>query len=358
MELNVNPEVRARILSAIEDLYDHLGRSDQFPTQAEVRSKAKTDMNSCSLVYREWKRQQTARPVMVAVEVPESLKQVHLSTVATIWSTAQEQANAHLRDAESKWEHERADNETMRRELAEAYEAALKSTEDAQASLAESQRREEFFAQENKTLSLQLAEAREKLAQQTTRADENERRANDLKDELGLAHAEAKSIRQELTEARLLHIEEVDEVKSAASTQLERLSERQASTMARLDAANEQSEQRQAALAEAQEKLAKAVAQADAANDELKRSRAELERKQQQADEFQQQLSTVRAQLGELQRSHEVLVGEASRSRQLADESSREFAKASGVLQETQRQNAELMERLTSELDKRPKDKK
>uniref|UniRef100_UPI0011611E78 hypothetical protein n=1 Tax=Pseudomonas aeruginosa TaxID=287 RepID=UPI0011611E78 len=43
--INVNPEVRARILSAIEELYDQLGRSDQFPTQAEVRAKAKADMN-------------------------------------------------------------------------------------------------------------------------------------------------------------------------------------------------------------------------------------------------------------------------------------------------------------------------
>ncbi|NRC34161.1 DNA-binding protein [Pseudomonas aeruginosa] len=345
--INVNPEVRARIVSAIEELYDQLGRSDQFPTQAEVRAKAKADMNICSIVYREWKRQQTARPALVTVEVPELVNQAHREAVGIVWSAAQEQANAHLRDAEAKWELERSDNETMRRELAEAYEGAVAAADEAREALAVAQREKEQLAQQNQSLLQQLAEARENLVQQSTRAEENERRANDLKVELGLAHSEAANVRQELSQARVAHASEMEQQKTTAASQIELLSENLATAKARLDSANEQSEQRQTALSDAQAKLAQALAQAEAAAGELQRMRGALEAKQQQAEDLQLQVATVSAQLAELQRSHASLKDEATQSRHLAEESSREAAKVSGVLQEVQRQNADLMERLT-----------
>lgn len=343
----VNPEVRARIVSAIEELYDHLGRSDQFPTQAEVRVRAKADMNTCSFVFREWKRQQTARPVFVAVEVPEPVKQAHLDAVGIVWTAAQEQANAHLRDAEAKWELERSDSETMRRELAEAYETALTNADQARTALEEAQREKEALTQQNQFLAQQLAEARESLAQQTTRADEIEHRANDLKDELKRAHDESTRVRHELSQARLSHVAEMDQQKGIAAEQIERLSEHLASTKARLDAANEQSELRQAALSDAQSKLALTLAQAEAANSEIQRVRGAFEGKQLQAEGLQEQVATLNAQLSELQRSHGALQDDAKRSRQLAEESSLELARVSGVLQEVQRQNADFMSRLS-----------
>ncbi|MDT4835457.1 hypothetical protein FQZ97_691230 [compost metagenome] len=96
-------------------------------------------------------------------------------------------------------------------------------------------------------------------------------------------------------------------------------------------------------MSEAQAKLAQAQAQAETANDELQRVRAALEGKQQQAEGLQQQNATLGAQLAELQRSHSILQGDAEKSRQVADESSRELAKVSGVLEAVQAQKAELM---------------
>ncbi|MNP06765.1 hypothetical protein D3C76_987620 [compost metagenome] len=71
--------------------------------------------------------------------------------------------------------------------------------------------------------------------------------------------------------------------------------------------------------------------------------RVALEDKQRQAEGLQQQAATLGAQLAELQRSHAALQGDAEKSRQLADESSRELAKVSGVLEAVQAQKAELM---------------
>lgn len=342
----VNPEVRARILAAIEELYDERGRGDQFPTQHEVRTRAKADMNSCSAVFREWKRQQTAKPALVAVEVPEAVKHAHLDAVAIVWAAANEEANANLHAAEAKWEVERADNDTMRRELADAYETAMASAEQAQAALADTQRTNAMLVQKNEDLVQQLSAARESLAQQQTRADENERRAEDLKHELMLAHEQTANVRQELSQARHLHLSEIQQQKAAAAEQIERLNETLAASKARLESANEQAQSSQAALSEVQAKLASALAQAESSTGDLQRLRSALEVKQQQADELQEQVATLAAEHGALQRSHETLRDEAKQSRQLAEHSSLELAKVSGVLQEVQRQNTEFMARL------------
>ncbi|MNM64857.1 Chromosome partition protein Smc [compost metagenome] len=335
-----NPDVRARIIAAAEELYEEHGT---VPLVTDVRARAKCDMGICSKVFREWRLQQGAKPTPLAVEVPDPVKQAHIEAVAIIWTAAQGQANASLREAEAKWELERADNEEMRLQLSEAYDGARTDAEEARSTLDEVLRAKDSLTQQNQVLAQQLAEVREGLVQQTTRADENERRANDLKDELRNAHEETAGVRQELSQARLTHLAELDQQKAVAAEQIERLNEKLASTKARLEAANEQSEIRAAALSDTQAKLAQAQAQADTASDELQRVRVALEDKQQQAEGLQQQAATLGAQLTELQRSHAALQGDAEKSRQVADESSRELAKVSGVLEAVQAQKAELM---------------
>lgn len=348
MELSpVNPDVRARIINAIEELYDQLGRVDKFPTVSDVRGRARADMNTCSAVFKEWKRQQTAKPALVAVAVPDQVKSAHLEAVGIVWTAAQEQANASLREAEAKWELERGDNETMRRELAEAYEGAVAEAEQARSSHAEVQRSNDLLTQQNQQLSQQLAEARESLAEQTTRAVEIERRANDLKDELRVAHEETAAVRQELSQARISHLAELDQQKGVAAEQIERLNENLVTARARFESVTEQAEERQMALGDTQVKLAQAQAQAEAANEELVRVRAALDVKQQQADGLQLQVVTLGAQHAELQRSHTTLQTDAEKWRQAADENSRELAKTTGGLQEVLRQNSELMTRLS-----------
>ncbi len=342
----VNPDVRARIINAIEELYDQLGRVDKFPTVSDVRGRARADMNTCSAVFKEWKRQQTAKPAPVAVAVPDQVKLAHLEAVGIVWTAAQEQANSSLREAEAKWELERGDNETMRRELAEAYEGAVTDAEEARSAHAEVQRSNDSLTQQNQQLTQQLAEVREGLAEQTTKAVENERRANDLKDELRLAHDETASVRQELSQVRMSHVAELDLQKGVAAEQIERLNESLVTTKARLESATEQAELRQAALADLQVKFAQTQAQAEASNAELVRVRAALDERLQQNESLQSQVATVVAQHSELQRSHTALQADAEKWRQVADESSRELAKTAGGLQEVQRQNSELMSRL------------
>lgn len=308
---NISTDVRTRILTAIETLYDELGRGEKFPSASDVRALARVDMNACSKVVTEWRRQQTAKPAPVAVNVPETVMQAHHEATILVWSAAQEQANASLRDAEQKWDLERRDNESMRLELAEAYEASSNEADRAREALAEALRSQDELRQQNQTLSSQLATAREALATQTSRADENERRADDLKGELQVAHEAVEAVRKELSQARQTHLLEIETHRSAASVQLAAMSEKMATVSGRLDAATEQ-----------------------------------LAARSDEARELQVELARAEAQRDELQRSHATLQAEFAQTKKLADDSSRELAKNGGVLQEIQRQNDQLLERL------------
>ncbi|MRK19119.1 hypothetical protein FUT48_00330 [Pseudomonas sp. JG-B] len=275
----VNPEVRARIVAAIEQLYEELGRGDAYPTAAAVRARAKANMNDASAVLREWKKQQTAKPTPVATSVPELVMQACVDAAAIIWGSAQEEANASLRDAEQKWSREIADQETMRRELAEAYEGVMSDLERARQELGEAVRGRDQLSQQNQTLIQQLAEAREALAQQTARANETERRAEDLKEELGRAHDEITDVRRELREARESHLQEKEQLQSVATEQIDRAKTELAEVRGRSAANAEQQaqviERLQAQTVELQGALARAEASAEMLQEQRKRSAEE-----------------------------------------------------------------------------------
>ncbi len=120
--MSIPTEIKERIFTAADRLYDALGR-ESFPTVDAVRREAKTDMNAASAVMKEWRKTQTAAPVAVAVAVPESLSKASSELVAGIWTQAQALANESLKTAETSWAAERNEYDAMRAELADAHDA-------------------------------------------------------------------------------------------------------------------------------------------------------------------------------------------------------------------------------------------
>ena len=125
-------EARARVIGAANDLLEKTGK---MPKVNEVRQLAKVDMNTASEVMREWRKQQTASAVPVAVVIPESLQQATATAIAAIWIQAQELASDNLRNAQASWEMERAELDAMRIELSNEFEAQSGQLQVLQAEL-------------------------------------------------------------------------------------------------------------------------------------------------------------------------------------------------------------------------------
>lgn len=183
--MSVNSEIRDRIISTADRLYQEAG-SDKFPSVDTVRREAKADMNTTSLIMKEWRRLQTAAPTTVVIDVPEIVKEAFNRALADAWGQAQELANESLHVAQSAWESERQEADGLRQEMAEAFEAleqelAQKQTDCEALELkleAEQQAREEM-EQAHSQLQQDFAVLTEKCAGVEARLSE---KAKDLED--------------------------------------------------------------------------------------------------------------------------------------------------------------------------------
>lgn len=318
-------DVRARIIEAAENLYDAAGR-ERMPSVPEVRSIARTDMNSATVVVREWKRQQSAKPLPVAVLVPESVQQAMSEALASVWTTAKELANASLSSAEQKWQIERAglNDEVVTlgveiEKLEVEERAATERLNTATLNLGDALEQVERQADEIRELREQLARQEGLTLQAEARTEEIERRAADLKGELSIAHDDATAVRSELSEARRIHMAELEQVKAVAAGQIERTNEQLATVRGRLDAANEQLEARGLEVQGLQTQLATATAQAEAANQihaEQKQSAAR------EAHRLAERFTTLQAERDEAVK--------------LANQANQEAARLSGQLESLQ----------------------
>ncbi|MGI1034686.1 DNA-binding protein, partial [Pseudomonas aeruginosa] len=194
-------DVRERIIAAAADLFEQSGR-ETMPTVDAVRRAARVDMNAASAVMKEWRRAQTAQAAPVAVAVPESVQQASSAAVATIWQQAQELANESLRSAQAAWETERAEQDAMRQELAEAFERQAGELEALQSRLASIEAAEATARGEATELRGQLAAAQEQAHTAEARAQEIERRAGELRTELDRAHQTSQAAAAQLDQVR------------------------------------------------------------------------------------------------------------------------------------------------------------
>lgn len=197
-------DVRERVISAAAELYQQAGR-ERFPTVDAVRRLSRADMNSVTVLMREWRQSQTTQAAPVTVMIPESVQQAHAAALAATWTQATELANQSLRTAQVGWEAERQDLDDMRSELATGYEVQAAELEDVK------NQRDDIVAMLD-AANKQLAENGAKLAVAVERANtlearsiEIERRANDLNTALVAAQDAAKNTAADLDAERKRH---------------------------------------------------------------------------------------------------------------------------------------------------------
>ena len=254
--MEISSEIRSRIIAAAEQLYQE-GGSDRFPTVDQVRRAARADMNTTSIVMKEWRRQQTAAPAIVAVAVPERVQEAMQAALATLWSEAQELANESLAAAKQAWETERADTDALRAELAEAYEHQEGELEATRQQLALMQEQADNEARERERLAQELTESNTRADKAEARLQEIEYRAADLRNELDRSHREADVLRAELAEKQRTADSERNTAReklAAAQEQLDHMAQELATIRARSEAQQSALEAReQNALAQVQD---------------------------------------------------------------------------------------------------------
>lgn len=197
----INPDVRARIVAAADELFNAAGR-ESFPPVDAVRRAARADMNTTSQVMREWRRAQTAQPVAVAVAIPERVQQAQQAALVELWTAAQELANDALTAARQAWDAERAEADALRAELSQAFEAQAEELAAAQARITALEDDATQTAAALSRVRDELDQAREQAHTAEARAVEIERRAADLRTELDRSHAVHAGTRDALDQAR------------------------------------------------------------------------------------------------------------------------------------------------------------
>ena len=200
LDTTINPEARARIIATAEQLYEAAGRGANFPNVSDVRRNARADMNTTSAVMKEWRRSKSTAVVAVAVAVPDRLRLAFDAALASVWTEAQDIANEALSAAQAAWETERAEAESLRAELSQAFESQGAELAAAQERITELDAANGKLSAEVSTLRDVLAKSEEQAHMAQARAEEIERRADELRIELDRAHGEADAIRASLAE--------------------------------------------------------------------------------------------------------------------------------------------------------------
>lgn len=329
----VADNVRQRVIAAAEQLWDEAGRGDRMPTVDEVRRRAGCDMNTTTLVVREWKRLQTAKPEPVAAPVPEPVMAIFAPVLAAAWNAAQDLANANLRAAQADWELERNAAENMRDELSRLWQEQDAELVQVRSELADCLRQKESAESSNLTLQSQIRDLEIRLADQThetaqanTRSEEIERKASDLKEQLGIAHDDLKEVREELKDTRAKHADALKELEAASASEIEKANSAHATTQGRLIQVSEDLSRLQTAHAAETLELQSLLANAEAT------LRADKQMHKQQRQEAAEAANTLAQRFTQLQKERDEAVIEAAHIR--------------GQLESQQVQIKELMQRL------------
>ena len=249
-KMQVSQEIQARIIEIAEQL--HAENPDKFPTVAEVRALSKADMNSVSIVMKQW-RQSKLMPVKQIEELaPGELLELSNQLASKIWSEAKQQADSKLRDAETKFNEERAETDEIRNQLAsecdrlnteleqitELKDDAVKAQNDAQTALNEA-------LQQIEQLKSELQQSEQSKLVEIAKNKELEQHITTLKSQLNERDADLKALKsehsqqleqrnQELNTLKSEHLNEIKHIQQKHEDQLKTLQTSESSLKERL----------------------------------------------------------------------------------------------------------------------------
>jgi hypothetical protein len=181
----------------------------ELPTVDAVRRLSKTNMNDASAVMKEWRRLQIVSASAAVVSVPDRVQQASQSALSALWTEAQELANEALHVAQTAWDAERAEAEKLRVELSSAFETQGAELEALRLKLAEVEKEASSAAAGSEWSRMESAQQVAALTDQahtaSARAQEIEKRAEDLKTALMAAQASEQRLTAELEAERRQH---------------------------------------------------------------------------------------------------------------------------------------------------------
>ena len=248
--MQVSQEIQARIIEVAEQL--HAENSDKFPTVAEVRALSKADMNSVSIVMKNW-RQSKLMPVQkIEEDAPLEIIELSKQLSSKIWSEAKQQADSKLRDAETKFNEERAETDEIRNQLAsecdrlnteleqitELKDDAVKAQNDAETALNEA-------LQQIEQLKSELQQSEQSKLVEIAKNKELEQHISTLKSQLNEHDADLKALKsehsqqleqrnQELNALKSEHLNEIKHIQQKHEDQLKTLQTSESSVKERL----------------------------------------------------------------------------------------------------------------------------
>ena len=248
--MQVSQEIQARIIEVAEQL--HAENSDKFPTVAEVRALSKADMNSVSIVMKNW-RQSKLMPVQkIEEDAPLEIIELSKQLSSKIWSEAKQQADSKLRDAETKFNEERAETDEIRNQLAsecdrlnteleqitELKDDAVKAQNDAETALNEA-------LQQIEQLKCELQQSEQSKLVEIAKNKELEQHISTLKSQLNEHDADLKALKsehsqqleqrnQELNALKSEHLNEIKHIQQKHEDQLKTLQTSESSVKERL----------------------------------------------------------------------------------------------------------------------------
>ena len=249
-KMQVSQEIQARIIEVAEQL--HAENSDKFPTVAEVRALSKADMNSVSIVMKNW-RQSKLMPVQkIEEDAPLEIIELSKQLSSKIWSEAKQQADSKLRDAETKFNEERAETDEIRNQLAsecdrlnteleqitELKDDAVKAQNDAETALNEA-------LQQIEQLKSELQQSEQSKLVEIAKNKELEQHISTLKSQLNERDADLKALKsehsqqleqrnQELNTLKSEHLNEIKHIQQKHEDQLKTLQTSESSVKERL----------------------------------------------------------------------------------------------------------------------------
>jgi chromosome segregation ATPase len=315
--MEINPDVRDRIIAAANQLYEQNPRRD-LPTLDAVRKLSRTNMADASAVMKEWRRLQTASAQTAVIPVPDRVQHAAGTAIAALWAEAQELANESLNVAQAAWEIERMEAEKQRVELSGAFDAQGAELDTLRAKVAELQdalvKAAAAATQARQETQAQLAALTDAAHTATARAEEIAKRAEDLKTALEEVQAALRIQTAEMTKEREQHdrirarLEALTPEHAAATAQVAQLT-------ADLTAERERAHVARARLDALTPELATLTAQADAHHaaqrdltDRLKQTESQLTEARAAAAAAREDAAHLRGQAGTLTQQNAELI--------------------------------------------------
>lgn len=220
-----------RIFFEADVLYEQAGRL-AFPTVDAVRKAARVNMNDASSAMREWRRLQMVRAMPQPVPVPDSLRQSHDVALVALWGEAREVADQLLTAERQAWVAERAEVETLNKQLADAFEAQGMELDSARSEGKCALEQVERLTNEKSAMLREFDKLRGAVdaanaaaARADVRAEENMRRAEKLRVELDHVHRSAADMQaglQRTSEAHALALMELKDELMSEHARLQR----------------------------------------------------------------------------------------------------------------------------------------